>query len=73
MERKIIHQEEGMRRRFTIAFLLLAALIVAWPFHSSFAQPKIPPELYENDLAISAKLLCSGVFISGRDPADVLP
>jgi hypothetical protein len=41
-----------MRRRFTILFLLLAALTVAWPFHSSFAQPKIPPELYENYLAI---------------------
>jgi CubicO group peptidase (beta-lactamase class C family) len=61
-----------MRRRFPIEFLILAALIVAWPFNSSFAQPKIPPELYENYLAISAKLLCSGVFISGRDPAEVL-
>jgi hypothetical protein len=61
-----------MKRRFVIGFLLWAALIVAWPFHSSFAQPKIPPELYENYLAISAKLVCSGVFISGRDPAEVL-
>lgn len=35
-------------------------------------SPKFPPELYENYLAISAKLVCSGVFISGRDPAEVM-
>jgi len=61
-----------MRKRFIIVLMLLAALIVARPLHPSFAQPKIPSELYENYLAISAKLICSGVFISGRDPVEVL-
>ncbi len=52
--------------------LVFVLILLVWPSANALPQQKLPPEIAENFLAIMTKLLCSGVFISGRDAEEVL-
>src|SRR5262245_27602112 len=63
------------RRRFSLAVLFVAGALTAGSLkpHAQQAQPVAGPQgtHTENGLAGYAKILCSGVFVSGRTPEDV--
>jgi CubicO group peptidase (beta-lactamase class C family) len=59
-------------RRLTIGFLILVAAILAWPHYGAFSQTTLSKEVGENYMAMNAKLLCSGIFVSGRDKDEVI-